>query len=99
MLLASFSYKTSGWELTEMNALELTNLLVGKNAAGKTRTIRALQNVTSYMRTESFLFQEGFFKAKMQFTNPEDASWGLSYLFEIEKGDVKAEQLDRKSVV
>lgn len=93
MILSSFSYKNSGWELTEMNALELTNLLVGKNAAGKTRTIRALQNVTSYMRMESFLFQEGAFKAKMQFTNPEDASWGMTYLFEIEKGDVKAEQL------
>lgn len=93
MLLASFSYKTSGWELTEMNALELTNLLVGKNAAGKTRTIRALQNVTSYMRMESFLFHEGVFKAKMQFTNPEDASWGLTYQFEIGKGNVKAEQL------
>lgn len=93
MILSSFSYKTSGWELTEMNALELTNLLVGKNAAGKTRTIRALQNVTSYMRMESFLFQEGAFKAKMQFTNPENTSWGLTYQFEIEKGDVKAEQL------
>ena len=76
-----------------MYALELTNLLVGKNATGKTRTIRALQNVTSYMRMESYLFQEGAFKAKMQFTNQEDSSWGLTYLFEIENGDVKAEQL------
>ena len=93
MILSSFSYKTSGWELTEMNSLKLTNLLVGKNAAGKTRIIRALQNVTSYMRMESFLFQEGFFKAKMQFANIEDANWWLTYMFEIEKGDVKAEQL------
>lgn len=93
MILSSFSYKTSGWELTEINALELTNLLVGKNATGKTRTIRALQNVTSFMRMESFLFQEGNFKAKLQFANPEDANWGLTYLFEIEKGDVKAEHL------
>ena len=93
MILSSFSYKTSGWELTEMNAIQATNLLVGKNAAGKTRTIRALQNVTSYMRMETFLFQEGIFKAKMQFVDPEDASWNMTYLFEIEKGDVKAEQL------
>lgn len=92
-MLSSFSYKTSGWELTEMSALKLTNLLVGKNAAGKTRTIRALQNVTSYMKMEPFLFHEGNFKAKMQFTNPEDASWRLTYQFEIEKGYVKAEQL------
>ena len=93
MILSSFSYKTLGWELTEINALKLTTLLVGKNAAGKTRTIRALQNVTSYMRMESFLFQEGYFKAKMQFISPEDASWGLTYLYEIEKGEVKVEQL------
>lgn len=93
MILSSFSYKTSGWELTEMNAIQATNLLVGKNAAGKTRTIRVLQNVTSYMRMETFLFQEGIFKAKMQFVDPEDASWNMTYLFEIEKGDVKAEQL------
>ncbi|MBR1558481.1 MAG: ATP-binding protein [Prevotella sp.] len=93
MILSSFSYKTFGWELTEISALELTNLLVGKNATGKTRTIRALKNVTSYMRMESFLFQDWNFKTKMQLANPDDANWALTYLFEIEKGEVRTEQL------
>lgn len=93
MILSSFSYKTSGWELTDINALKLTNLLVGKNAAGKTRTIRAIQNVTSFLRAKYFVFKDNFFKAKLVFSNTNDANWNMTYVFEINKDEVKSEQL------
>ena len=94
MILSSFSYKTYGWELEEMNALNLTNLLVGKNAAGKTRTINALKNVTRFMQMNSIVFgsTDGF-KTKLTFVNPQDDNWRMEYSFEIDKSNVKAEKL------
>ena len=56
IILSSFGYKASGWELTEMSALKQTNLLVGKNASGKTRTVRALQNVAGFLCMKSVVF-------------------------------------------
>ncbi len=67
MLLSSFSYKTSGWELTEINALKQTNLLVGKNAAGKTRTIRGLQYVTAFLCMKPELLAPKSFKNEIDF--------------------------------
>lgn len=50
MVLSSFGYKEPGWDLTELSPLKSVNLLVAKNATGKTRTIRALQNVTAFLQ-------------------------------------------------
>ena len=93
MLLSSFSYKTNGWELTEMSALKPTNLLVGKNASGKTRTIKALQNVTNFLQMKSIVFGESEFKTKLTFINPNIEGWKLVYSFEIAGGKVVSEQL------
>ena len=38
------------WELKEFEALASTCLLVGKNASGKTRTLRALQYVIRFLQ-------------------------------------------------
>lgn len=93
MILSSFSYKTYGWELVEMNDLQPTNLLVGKNAAGKTRTIKALQNVTSFMQMKSSsVLQDSKFRTKMIFSNSEK-SWKMTYMFEIDDKKVIYEQL------
>jgi len=93
MILSSFSYKTTGWELTEMNALKLTNLLVGKNASGKTRTIRALQNVTNFLQMKSIFWSETSFKTKMTFIDSLIEGWKMFYSFEISNGKVTAEQM------
>jgi len=93
MILSAFSYKTSGWDLTEMGAIQTTNLLVGKNASGKTRTIRALQNVTNFLQARPIVLGESGFKAKLTFTDPQDAGWRMVYQFEIAQGKVAAEQL------
>lgn len=93
IILSSFGYKASGWELTEMSALKQTNLLVGKNASGKTRTVRALQNVTGFLCMKSVVFGVKSFKTKLAFTNPDDSNWSLTYLFEVQNGEVMSEQL------
>ena len=93
ILLSSFGYKASGWELMEMSALKQTNLLVGKNASGKTRTVRALQNVTGFLCMKSVVFGVKSFKTKLAFTNPDDSIWSLTYSFEVLNGEVKSEQL------
>lgn len=93
MLLSSFSYKTSGWELVEMSSLHLTNLLVGKNASGKTRTIKALQSVTSYLQTAPMVPSAVSFKTRLSFVEPGDEAWVLSYEFDVANGKVQKEVL------
>ena len=93
MLLSSFSYKTSEWELSEINALKRTNLLVGKNAAGKTRTIRALQYVTAFLRMKPELLAPKAFKTRLTFIEPDNNCWDLTYAFEIDNNIVIGEQL------
>lgn len=93
MILSSFSYKTLGWELLEFNALKRTNLLVGKNAEGKTRTLRALQYVTAFLRMKPELLAPKTFKTKLTFIEPEKKDWDFTYAFEIENNLVIGEQL------
>lgn len=93
MILSSFYYKTNGWELAEMNAIQATNLLVGKNASGKTRTIRALQNVTNFLQMKPIMFEAAEFKTKLTFEDAQDRDWNMVYAFEIAKGKVISEQL------
>lgn len=93
MILSSFSYKTSGWELNDMNDLQLTNLLVGKNASGKTRTIRALQNVTNFLQMKPIVFGDTDFKTKLVFSDPQHTSRAMVYSFQITKGKVVTESL------
>ena len=77
----------------EMPALKPTNLLVGKNAAGKTRTIRALQNITYFLQAKSMVFAEKNFRVKLTFSNQDDSGWKMDYSFEIANEIVKNEQL------
>ena len=93
MILSSFKYKVSGWELVELNTLGATNLLVGKNASGKTRTIKALRNVTSFLSMRPILFAEKDFKVTLVFSNPEDMNWEMKYMFEVTNGRIVTEQL------
>ena len=94
MILSSFSYRTKGWELKEFNALQLTNLLVGKNASGKSRTIGALQNVASFISMKPTTLLGGLnFETTLTFVSHEDDSWKMEYAFEIENGIIKSESL------
>lgn len=55
MILSSFSYKESGWELVELAPLSSENLLVGKNATGKSRSLRAIHNITTFLQMKDYL--------------------------------------------
>lgn len=96
MLLSSFSYKSTGWELKAMDALKPTNLLVGKNASGKTRTIMALHNVTNFlqMKPAGFVLGVGAFKTKMTFIDLHSSDWKMIYSFESVDGRIASESLE-----
>ena len=73
MKLSSFCYKEQGWELTELFPLKPVNLLVARNATGKTRTIRAFLNVTSFLQMKKSFMDIRSFEAALKFTSSEDA--------------------------
>lgn len=93
MILLSFSYKTNGWELKEMSALQMTNLLVGKNASGKSRVIKALLNVTNYIQLKTTPFGVNSFITKLVFQEAVDSNSLLEYNFEIHNGTIVTERL------
>lgn len=76
-----------------MTALKKTNLIVGRNASGKTRTINALENVTSFMQLKnSRTIKDSNFRTTLSFANPEDEEWDMVYTFEIDNKKVIYEQ-------
>ena len=93
MKLSSFCYKEQGWELTELFPLKPVNLLVARNATGKTRTIRAFLNVTSFLQMKKSFMDIRSFEAALKFTSSEDAEWKMDYKFKINKGIVEKEVL------
>lgn len=93
MILLSFGYKEQGWELSELNPLKPVNLLVAKNATGKTKTIRALQNVTSLLQMKETFMGISSFEADLLFVDPEKPEWKLFYSFKVDSGEVEKEVL------
>lgn len=93
MILSSFSYGARDWRLEAMNAIQQTNLLVGKNASGKTRTLKALQRVTSLLLMRPVGINESYIGAKLTFSDCDDENWKMTYSFEIVRGEVINEEL------
>ena len=91
MTLTSFTYKESGWELSSLEPLRSVNLLVGRNATGKSRTVRALQIVKSFMLMKDYMFGVSSFSTEMLFE--EDADWKMQYSFQIKEGVVEREYM------
>ena len=94
MLLSSFSYKESKWELTNLSPASSLCLLVGRNSTGKTRTIHALQNVVSFMQMKQILLGGSMsFSAEMIFGDTGDLDYKMEYSFEVKEGVVGKELL------
>lgn len=93
MLLSSFSYKEQGWELSALSPLGSVNLLVGRNATGKTRSIKALQNVLAFMLTKKLFMAPADLSTEMVFTDPTKDNWSMTYTFQIGNGLVEKESL------
>lgn len=99
MILSSFKYKEFGWALTELSPLNSVNLLVARNATGKTRTISALQNVTSFLQMKGVRMFTPWFEADLQFRDDKNPEWKMDYSFRIDKGIVEKELLSVNSVI
>jgi len=77
-----------------MTALKQANLLVGKNASGKTRVINALKSVASFMQMNNVgAFKDNDFQTTLSFSNPADEKWSMVYSFEIADNKVLNEKL------
>lgn len=93
MVLSSFGYKEPGWDLSELAPLKSVNLLVAKNATGKTRTIRALQNVTAFLQQKENYGGIRTFETKLVFQDFENSEFRLEYSFGLKDGVVEKERL------
>lgn len=95
MLLNSFKYKTKGWELSEIKPIHRSNLFVGRNATGKTRAIKALSNVASFMQSisQSAFWTDFSFDTAFSFIDPDNPGWTMEYGFQIKDGKVEKETL------
>ena len=93
MLLSSFSYKEQNWELAELAPLGAVNLLVGRNATGKTRSISALRNVISFLQMKKMFLGTNDFTTEMVFVNPKNSHWMMTYSFRSSDGFIEKESL------
>lgn len=94
MILTAFSYRDSdGWVLDNLSPLTDVNLLVGRNATGKTRTIEAIQNVTSFMQMKTFLRGNQSFYVEMEYDMYDVSHTKMEYAFKVENGKIEREQL------
>lgn len=94
MILSSFSYKESNWNLKDLSPLNNENLLVGRNSTGKTRTIRAIQNVSSYLQMKDSYMGARNFYVEMAFIEVSDSNWQMKYSFKVNNRIVEKENLE-----
>lgn len=71
MILKSFKYSTNQWTLDSLS-LGKTNLIVGKNSAGKTRTLNALLTVKSVLAQKYDLENVEDFDTELELTSAND---------------------------
>lgn len=93
MRLVSFGYKEAGWELRDLSTLNTINLLVGRNATGKTRTIKALGNITSFLQMRTTATWSPVFETALSFASDNDADWKMDYSFKVNNGLIEKESL------
>lgn len=90
MKLTQFTYREEDWRLASPINLQEVNLLVGKNAVGKSRTIRALRNVLLYLMQLSERNTLDIFRSELLFEDENDL---ISYEFRLKGADVVYESL------
>ncbi len=89
MKLIKFGFKENSWHLYPIEGFQPSNLIVGKNSAGKSKTLRSLFYTVFYIRNLVDMPWE--FEPNMTFKD-EDGNQ-ISYTFRIEEGIIKYEQL------
>ena len=92
MNLTSFTYKEPGWTLAPLSPLQTVNLLVAKNATGKSRTVRAIHAVASFLQMKEANLPRSF-AAELCLCGEGDGAIELKYTFSINEGAVESETL------
>ncbi len=88
MILSEFTYRDSlGWQLDKLS-LNPLNLIVGMNAAGKSRTIEAIGNAIRFIKNEADVDMPDF-HCTIQLRNGDR----LEYAFGVEDGHIITESL------
>lgn len=90
MILTHFSYSESGWFIERPLPLQPVNLLVGKNSAGKSKTIRSLGKTVAFLLQQYDLQKYEEFGASLRF---EDAGASFLYSFSCKDGIIEKEHL------
>ena len=90
MKLTQFTYRGKDWRLASPINLQEVNLLVGKNAVGKSRTIRALGNVLLFLMQLSERNTLDIIRSELIFEEENDS---ISYEFRLKGADVVYESL------
>lgn len=94
MLLKSFKYKSPNWQIEGLDSLQPSNLLVGVNASGKTRTIKSILNTACFLRAQPSIFQEEEFTTELKFEYiEEDIQHELHYSFKVKDNIILEEKL------
>lgn len=90
MRLTHFSYHEIGWEISEKLPLQAVNLLVGKNAVGKSKTIRALSKTIDFLLQQQKLSINEDFVAYLAFEDNEEE---FCYAFKYVQNEIRNENL------
>lgn len=90
MRLTHFSYKEAGWEIKDGLSLQTVNLLVGKNAVGKSKTIQSLGKAIIFLSQQKESLRSDEFGACFTF---EDNGTLFSYHFYYLHGKITREIL------
>lgn len=96
MELTSFSFKEPSWSIMDFSPLHQTNLIVGRNASGKSKTLKAMYYAASYILQNDILFRPDTVEVHLSFNldmeNNGQVST-LSYFFLYENKKVVRESM------
>lgn len=89
MKLLRFAYKEKDWELKEVN-FQSVNLLVGKNASGKSKTIQSMNVVVAYLLQQKEISSSDGFDFFLYFEKGEEF---ISYRVKCADGVILFEEI------
>lgn len=89
MELVGFLFKENGWAF-DYSAFQSVNLLVGKNASGKSRVVTALNRVIGIMLDRGHIPPYQSFETNLDFSNEGHT---LHYAFTIVNGSIVSEEM------
>ncbi len=92
MILSSFYYTDKVWTLDKLSEMHLETLIVGRNAAGKSRSIQALQIVADFLIGRNNPLIPKSFAATLKFSNVDESGKSLIYSLDISKEKVSSER-------